>query len=405
MIDFAAIGGLVASHCIVSWKKSADPSRGGHSLFSFALKTLLSDRGKLLTGLAGVIFSLVLVNVQGGLYLGLMRKASLLVDHCEADFWVGQRRVEDVDLARDIPEAWMNRIRGIPGVESVVPYIVGKGTATLADGRMEDVWLVGSDPATMLGSAWRFASGSQAELKRPNAVSFDEVDSRKLGHPKVGDFLEVNGHRAKITARTSGITGFITMPYLFTTLETARRLSNISPGYCSFFLVKGRPGADASRLVAAMQKRVPDAAVYTPQEFAAISQDYWMKRTGIGLSFGASTLLGLLVGLMMVGQSLYTLALDHVGDFATLKALGAEDRHVLAVIVWQSQTIAAFGSAVGLAIVLAVRRFWSSPLAPVEIPPTLVVLGVAFVFVICLAASVLPYMRIRRIDPGVVLQG
>jgi putative ABC transport system permease protein len=107
----------------------------------------------------------------------------------------------------------------------------------------------------------------------------------------------------------------------------------------------------------------------------------------------------------MVGQSLYTLALDHVGDFATLKALGAEDRHVLAVIVWQSQTIAAVGSAVGLAIVLAVRQFWSSPLAPVVIPPALVVLGIAFVFVICLAASVVPYLRIRRIDPGVVLQG
>jgi putative ABC transport system permease protein len=374
-------------------------------LFSFALKTLLCDRGKLLTGLAGVIFSLVLVNIQGGLYLGLMRKASLLVDHCDADFWVGQRKVEDVDLARDIPEAWMNRLRGVPGVESVAPYIVGKGTATLADGRMEDVWLVGSDRASMLGSAWRFAAGSQSDLKRPNAVSFDDVDSRKLGHPKIGDFLEVNGHRAKITARTSGITGFITMPYLFTTVETARRLSNIAPGYCSFFLVKGRPGADPSRLLAAMQKRVPDAAVYTPREFAAISQDYWMKRTGIGISFGASTFLGLLVGLMMVGQSLYALALDHVDDFATLKALGADDRHVLSVIVFQSQAIAAAGSVAGLAIVLAVRQLWSSPLAPIEIPPALVVLAVVFIFVICLAASVLPYLRIRRIDPAVVLQG
>jgi putative ABC transport system permease protein len=106
--------------------------QAGFVLFHFALKTLLSDRGKLLTGLAGVIFSLVLMNVQGGLYLGLMQKASVLIDHCDADLWVGQRKIENVDLARDIPEAWMNRIRGIPGVASVAPYIVGKGTATLA---------------------------------------------------------------------------------------------------------------------------------------------------------------------------------------------------------------------------------------------------------------------------------
>jgi putative ABC transport system permease protein len=374
-------------------------------VFSFALKTLLCDRGKLLTGLAGVIFSLVLVNIQGGLYLGLMRKASLLVDHCHADLWVGQRRVEDVDLARDIPQAWMNRLRGVPGVDRVAPYIVGKGTATLADGRMEDVWVVGSDPASMLGSAWKFAAGSQNDLKRPNAVSFDDVDLRKLGNPKVGDWLEVNGRRAKLAARTSGITGFITMPYLFTTVETARRLSNITPGHCSFFLVKARAGEDTTRLQATLQKRVPDAVVYTPQEFAAISQDYWMKRTGIGISFGASTLLGLLVGLMMVGQSLYALALDHVEDFATLKALGAEDRHVFRVILLQSLAIATTGSLAGIAIVLAIRQFWSSPLAPVEIPPQLVALAVVFVFVICLAASLLPFIRIRRIDPAVVLQG
>ena len=46
------------------------------------------------------------------------------------DLWIGQRKIENVDLARDIPEAWMNRIRGVAGVASVAPYIVGKGTAT-----------------------------------------------------------------------------------------------------------------------------------------------------------------------------------------------------------------------------------------------------------------------------------
>jgi putative ABC transport system permease protein len=374
-------------------------------VLSFAFKTLISDRGKLLTGLAGVVFSLVLVNIQGGLYFGLMRKASLLVDHCDADLWIGHRHVENVDLARDIPELWINRIRGLPDVESARPYIVGKGTATLASGRMEDVWVIGSDPASMAGTAWEIAEGSAEDLKRPDAVSFDEVDVEKLGRPRVGDWLEVNGQRAQFVAKTRGITGFITMPYLFTTLQTARRLSHIAPGACSFFLVKLRPGADIGAVQAEIQRRVPDAAVYTPPEFARISQDYWMKRTGIGISFGASTLLGLLIGLMMVGQSLYALALDHLQDYATLKALGAEDRHVGRVIVFQSISIACAGSLAGVLIVMLIRSFWRSPLAPVEIPFSLVGSAVGVVFVICLAASLLPYLRIRRIDTGIVLTG
>lgn len=374
-------------------------------MLSFALKTLTSDRGKLLIGLAGVVFSLVLVNVQGGLYFGLMRKASLLVDHCDADIWVGYRNVDNVDLARDIPESWGNRLRGLPEAACVEPYIVGKGTATLAGGRMEDVWIIGSAAPSMLGTAWGFIEGSAVDLQRPDAVSFDAVDAAKLGHPHVGDWLEVNGQRVQIAAQTQGITGFITMPYLFTTFETARRLSRISPGACSFLLLKLRPGSDRNRALAAVRQRVPDAAVYTPGEFARISQDYWMERTGIGISFGASTALGLLVGLMMVGQSLYALALDHLDEYATLKALGAEDRHICSVIVVQSLTIAGVGSGIGLSIVAAIRAFWHSPLAPIEIPPLLMGVAVALIVVICFVSSLLPYARIRRIDPATVLMG
>jgi len=374
-------------------------------MLSFALKTLVSDRAKMLTGLAGVVFSLVLVSVQGGLYLGLMRKASVLIDHCDADVWVGHRMVENVDLAREIPEAWSNRLRSLPDVECVKPYIVGKGTASLAGGHMEDVWIIGSDPASMLGTAWGFVEGSADDLKRPEGVSFDEVDAAKLRDPHVGDWLEVNGHRTRFVARTRGITGFITMPYLFTTFETARRTAHVSPGACSFFLLKLRPTARPDRALAAIRRRVPDAAVYTPDEFARISQDYWMKRTGIGISFGASTALGLFVGLMMIGQSLYALALDHLDEYATLKAIGADDRHVCTVIVAQALAIATVGSLAGLLIVAAVRKFWTSALAPVEIPASLMGQAVAMVVVICLVAALLPFARIRRIDPAIVLLG
>ncbi len=374
-------------------------------MLSFALRTLFAGRGKFAAGLAGVIFSLVLVNVQGGLYFGLMSKASTLIDHCDADLWICDRMISNVDLPRHIPEAWSNRLRGLPGVARVDPYIVGKGTATLTTGGFEDVWIIGSDPGSMLGSGWNFVAGSRDELKRPYGVSFDVVDLAKLGYPRLGDQIEVNGRRVKLVAQTSGITGFVTMPYLFTTLENARRISHIDSEHCSFFLIKARPGVDIENLREQVARLVPELVVYTPQAFASASQNYWMNRTGIGISFGASTALGLLVGLMMVAQSLYALALDHQTDYATLKALGAEDRSVCGIILLQALTIAILGSIAGLVIVVAIRELWSSPLAPVVIPVQLIGVALLLVFVICLCASLLPFLRIRRIDPGIVLQG
>jgi len=374
-------------------------------LLAFALKTLFCDRSKALAGSLGVAFSLILMSMQGGLYLGLMKKASVLIDYCQADLWVGQRFVDNVDLARGIPEIWLNRLRGVPGVADVRPYLVGKGTATLDGGRMEDVWIIGADAETGAGAPWRFAQGSMADLRRPYGISFDTVDRDKLGEPKLGEWMEVNGVRARVVAQTDGITGFITMPYLFTNYREAQRLTRSPEGECSYLLVRAEPNCDLDTLRNLLQRRVPHAAVFKPEEFAARSQEYWMKRTGIGISFGASTLLGLLVGLTVVAQSLYALALDHLEEYAALKAIGADDGHVIRIIAAQSLTIAGCGSCLGLLCVSAIRILWHNPLAPVEIPLWLMAAAVATVFAICLLASLLPFWRIRRIDPATVLTG
>lgn len=371
----------------------------------FALKTLLSDRGKALTALVGVVFSLVLMNLQGGLYFGLIHKASLLTDRCDADIWVGHRLVENVDFAQNIPVERINRIRGLDGVAVAEPYIVAKGVATLQDGGYEDVWIIGVEPQNMLGGPRSFAAGSAEDLLRPDAITIDELDAAKLGNPELGDVLEVNGQRSKIVAKTHGVLGFLTTPYIFSTLTTARRLSSTPAGRCSYFLVQARSDADIPVLRSTIATLLPDMDVLTADEFGRRSQDYFLRRTGIGISFGIATILGLLVGLLMVGQSLYALALDHVSDYATLKAIGAGGRQVSRVIMTQAMAIAALGSAIGVALVVSMQRAISSPIAPVEIPPELLGGGVIVVVLICIVATILPSFRVRRIDPAVVLQG
>lgn len=370
-----------------------------------AFKTLISNRGKSVTAIAGVVFSLVLVSIQGGLYVGLMRKASILVDHSGADLWIGHKRVELVDLPENIPQIYVNRVRGLPGVAAAEPYVVGHGYAVSTDGTYENVWLIGADPSTMLGGGWSFTQGSRRDLRRPNGVSIDEYDEPRLGYPRLNEIIEINGRRARVVAKTRGVTPFTTTPYLFMTLDNARRYSGIPPDSCSYFLVRAESGTDLAGLRDAIQQRLPDLAVYTSEEFSRMSQAYWMRRTGIGISFGAATLLGLFVGLVMVGQSLYALALDHLDEYATLLAIGATSSQVRMVVVLQALIVAAIGTVVGVALVLVIQGLWASPLAPIEIPLELLIGGIGLVFGICLLATILPANRIRKIDPQVVLQG
>jgi putative ABC transport system permease protein len=374
-------------------------------MLSLAIGILFSERGKATTAIVGVVFSVVLVNVQGGLYLGLIRKASVLTEGCEADLWVAHRGVENVDFSYEIPVHWLGRVRGVPGVVEAEPYIVSKAVASLADGGFEDVWILGADANSMLGGGWSFVEGDRHDLRRPDGVSFDELDARKLGHPVVGDVIEINGRRARLVARTRGILAFGLTPYLFTTIDNARSYARIPDGHCSYILVRVEPGTNAVRVRDELRQLLPDADVYGSEEFGRMSRDYFLGRTGIGISFGASTFLGVLVGLLMVGQSLYALVVDRIAEFATLKAIGADEGQLLRVVFAQAASVAAIGSLIGVGLVAVIERNWSTPVAPIEIPVELQAASVALVFGICMLAAAFPVLRIRRIDPASVLQG
>src|SRR3954471_22638050 len=191
-------------------------------MWLLALKAMDADRGKLLTSLLGVVFSVVLVNLQGGLLLGMIQKASLLVDYGHADIWVGHRHTTSVDMGTFIPERWIYRIRALEGVERAEPYVVMFGQMTMPDGKFENVVIVGSESASLMGNAWVMAEGDPRAVRNPDGILVDVYDSARLGNCRIGDVREISNSRAQIVGMTKGIVSFTTNPYIFTTLDRAR---------------------------------------------------------------------------------------------------------------------------------------------------------------------------------------
>lgn len=374
-------------------------------MWTIAIKTLIADRGKLLTALVGVAFSVVLVNVQGGLFLGLLRKASLLVDYCDAQIWIGHKQMHNVDLPRDIPRRWADRIRAVPGVARAEPYLLGFSDMTLPGGGFEGILVVGVEPSSLLGNAWNIQRGEPEWIRKTDGVIVDACDDDKLASPQLGDVREVGGRRARVVAKSHGIAGFMVAPYVFTTYDRAIQYLRKPPDVCSYFLVELEPGVLVDQACADIRRVLPEAEVFPKEVYSRISVNFWMTRTGLGISFGASTMLGLLVGLVMVAQTLYALVLDRLAEFATLKAIGARERQVFQILFVQTLVMAVVGSALGLAVVSMIQHVFSNPRAPILIPIWLSLGSCILITVICLVSSLLPYLRIRSIDPQMVLQG
>jgi putative ABC transport system permease protein len=375
-------------------------------MWLLGIKSMLADRGKLLTSLLGVTFSVVLVNLQGGLYLGLLSKASLLVDFGGADIWVGHRYMNNVDLNPLIPERWVDRLRSVPGVDRAESYLVSTTQIAMPDGNTERVVVVGCDAASLLGNAWVMADGDASAIRRPDGVLVDVCDAARLGNCRVGDVREISGRRARVVGMTNGVVGFTTTPYVFTTLHRARTnyVPQASPDRCSYFLVKAKPGTDIPALAATLRQRVPELDVHDKATFSAICMNYWLTRTGIGISFGLATFLGLLVGLVMVAQTLYASVAERVKEFGTLKALGADDRCVACFLVAQALGNAVLGSVLGLLVGLSAGSLLDTPRAPVLFRGWVMAGSVLLITLVCLLASWAPYWRISRIDPASVLR-
>ena len=373
-------------------------------MWSIAVETLVADRGKLLTALVGVVFSIVLVNVQGGLFLGFINKAGLLADCGEADIWVGHKKMYNVEFPLDIPRRWVHRLRSIQGVSRAEPHTIGQTNMTLPGGGFELVVVVGVDRESRLGNAWNVVRGRPDAILKPDGVIIDECDLDKLEYPKMGEVRELAGRRARVVGFSHGIKSFLVTPYVFTTHERAAAYLGKDPSLCSYYLVQLEPGADAHQVCEAIRRRVPHLDVFPRNVYSRITANYWLTRSGLGISFGAATLIGLFVGLVMVAQTLYALVLDRLTEFGTLKAIGATERQIYRILFLQATIMAIVGSLIGLVLVAGIQHLYSTPIALILVPWWLSLGSCALVLVICLIASLLPYLRIRKIDPVMVLQ-
>ncbi|QDV26846.1 ABC transporter permease [Aureliella helgolandensis] len=374
-------------------------------LWYLSLRTLLFDRGKLLTGLVGVVFSVILVNVQGGLFYGLISKASYLVDRSQADIWVGSYQMHNVDFPHDVPARWLQRIRSIPGVAEADPIRIGFSEMSLPDGGHEGVTVVGIMRDSSLGRSFEVIQGNPQALADPLGIVVDECDDEKLQYPALGEIREIGGKRTRVVAKSRGVLSFLVTPYVFTTLDRAADFIGSDRTLVSYFLVRTVPGANKAEVCREIDRRLPSATAMTAQDYANVSINFWTTRTGIGLSFGAAAGLGLLVGLVMVGQTLYAMVLDRISEYATLKAIGATEREIITLLTLQSATIAIVGICLGTVLSFLIGLLLSTPRTTIAIPAMLYVGSGLLVFTICLLAAGLPYLRVRSVDAHTVLQG
>lgn len=365
-----------------------------------AYRNLVHDRMSLAVTLTGIVFSVVLLSVQLGLYIGSERMIAAMHDHSYADLWLVATGTECFDDATLLEGHERFAALPIKGIKSIEELIVGYAMWRKPTGGTAAVLVVGSDQKAATLVPWDIAEGNADALAAPSAVSIDQTYLSDLGIERVGDMAEINGTRVRVAALSQGIRSFTTVPYVFTTLERARALTFAGRDQATYVLINLEPGAKIDKVKAALTARFNDIEVLTHEEFRTRGLDFWLFETGAGSALITGAFLGLIVGLVIVAQTLYASTKDHLNEFATLRALGASAGYIHRVILIQAILSAVLGYGLGLTVSLVV--VWASQFTSLfiimtpELAVTLFVLTVGM----CIFAALGSIFKVTRIDPA-----
>ena len=374
-----------------------------------AFRMLLQERGRLIITLAGIVFSAVLTLIEVGIYLGMMGNATSVVRHTDADIWVVSQNVPNFDFSQPFPAYRINRIRALDEVLWAEKIHVWFAFLKLADGRREQAQVIGFNPDTGIGGPWAMATGVPADVKGGSYIIMDQSSRQRLGKLELGSMWELNLFREqsfKLVGLSREALSFTTIPVVFTSYNEIDQglMGTDFEGQTSFIVVKLKDPSKVAEVAQSLRAALPDNDVYTKQEFVDRTVNYWTIQTGMGMAFFLTAILAVLIGGAIVGQTIYAGTIEHLRDYGTLKAMGAQNTDINLVILTQAAVSAALGYAIGVVMTFAARGGIESAGVSMQLPLPLFVAVFAIIMTTCLAAAYISVRKVKTLDPVMVFR-
>jgi putative ABC transport system permease protein len=371
-----------------------------------ATRLAFHNRARLLVTLFGVVFSAYLTLAETALYIGMMENATSIIRHSGADLWVASKGVQNFDFAKPFPDERLKLMHGRAELSWAKPISLSWGFLKLPDGAQELVEIIGYDPAVPVGGPWDMTSGAPGDVGGGANMIVDESAAQRLGKLRLGSLWELNDRSIKLVGVSRSAKTFTTAPIVFTSYALAQDMTpDVSrQAAAAYIAIKLRNPADVERVAKALRHDLPDNEILTTSAFVERTILYWTVQTGMGAAFCLTAVLGLVVGAGTIGQTVFANTMEHLGEFATLKAMGATARDLNTIILAQ----AAIDASVGFWIAVPLALLSKAPLEKTGVTLAVDLKLIAALFcvtlAVALAAAYFSIRRVQNLDPATVFR-
>jgi putative ABC transport system permease protein len=188
-----------------------------------------------------------------------------------------------------------------------------------------------------MGGPWNIVAGDLKDLEKPDAVMIDRALRRRQTrrHRNRTSFRNQT-RRARVVGFTKGIRIFTSQPAVFTSFKNAQSFLNLRRRPNALYRRQSPPGVEIRRFKKRIAANLTDVEVLTRSELVYRQGMYWVIGTGAGITVLVAAALAIIVGVVIVAQTIYSATVDHIREYGTLKAMGATNFYLYKIIITQA---------------------------------------------------------------------
>jgi putative ABC transport system permease protein len=421
---------------------------------------LTYEKSRLLVAIAGIMFAVILMFMQLGFQDALFKSAIRLQSNLHGDLVIISPQSTNLVGMRNFSQRRLYQTLGIEGVESVNSLYIGLGAwkiptidpnaskhaedlpEVLPPGSTRSILVLGVDPNAKVFNLPGVDAESLEKVKTQDVALFDQTSRAEFGRNIVAQFKRGETINREVANRKITIEGLFTLGSSFAAdgaiitsdLNFLRIFDARRPGLINVGLINLKPGTDPYAVMKKIIAMVPadhvtvnrpdkqvqkvkdqlnledfkieditvdDIRVLTAKGFINFERSYWQKGTAIGFIFTLGTIMGFIVGIVIVYQILYTDVSDHIAEYATLKAMGYSNFYLSKIVLQEAFVLSILGFIPGFCVCIGLYALTrNATRLPLDMTIERGIQVLILTMIMCTISGAVSLRKVQSADPA-----
>jgi putative ABC transport system permease protein len=368
-----------------------------------AWRILSHEKGRSGLAMGGIMVAILLMFLQVGFYYAVPRGGLLFYNVMNFDLMLTSSAYVFEAQSMSFPRRRLFQALAVPEVARAAAVYHGSGRWLNSEqGLARDVFVIGYNPEDPVFNV-REIAGAADVLRQTDVILVDASSRHEFGKLEQGRRVEIQQRAVTIGGIYHLGSGFVGLGVAITNDLNFSRIFPEQGGISevNLGLLTLRPGADENTVAIQLRALLPaDTQVFTRKEITRHEISHWVTNTSTGIIFGFGVIVAVVVGLVILNQTLSTQITRQLPQYATLKAIGYTDRQLGGIVI----TIATAMSTVSYvpAVLISILIYWiirkTTPL-PIEMTWARMFTVLLVAWLMSVISALISLRVLRRADP------